>query len=393
MKSGGFNLVGMSSSPTGLGEDLRMFAAMLDYLGIAYRVEDIAMCTEAPTHRHFIFSKSDEYDVTIVFSIPPTCCALRKLRPHLLADKRLTVGFFPWELPDFPLSQIDSLAHVDQIWTPSRFARDAFQRASNQPAFALPLPTQLAAAAGEDIRHALGIPANDFVVLYVFDLRSTPFRKNPEAAIRAFLDFVDDKDDAWLILKTHISGLSSDRKDILAMLTAHPRIHIISETCSPAKLVDLYNAADCYLSLHRSEGYGRTLVEAMQCGLPLVITDFSGPADFTDTSVARYVRWARMTVHPWQYIFRPLSWWADPDAADATLALNEIYADRRRYAREKIREYGKRFSVAALATNYENFFDACLNYRGKHDLSALSEALQSAMPSQWASDSTDMPEF
>jgi glycosyltransferase involved in cell wall biosynthesis len=274
----GFNLIGYATSPMGLGEDLRSFAAMLDYLEIPFSVIDIPTDVQGQVPVSWQHLTQDDYDTSVFFMSAMECQQLAKVHPQLFTQPQRKIGYFLWELPDFPSQFTAALQLVDHIWCPTRFVQQAFFAKSRQLTLSLPLPVVQHPPTGRKFRKELQVPAKAFVCLFMFDLHSTLTRKNPQAVLRVYLKFAEDHPTAYLFLK--VSRWQNMGPDALAWVPRHPRIKIIQDTLSPGELTDLYNSANCYLSLHRSEGFGRTLVEALQNGLHVVSTDFSGPKDY-----------------------------------------------------------------------------------------------------------------
>lgn len=349
--SRGFNLIGYATSPMGLGEDLRSFAAMLEYLKINFSVIDIPTDVQGLVKVGWSHLTQVDYKTSIFFMSPIECQKLADLHPQLFSKPEKKIGYFLWELPDFPAEQANALQLVDQIWCPTRFVQEVFFKTSRRLTLSLPLPVVQHPPANIDFRALLQIPPKAFVVLFVFDARSTMQRKNPQATLRVFMEFAKAHPDAYLILK--ISRWENIKDSSLSWIPALPNIKVIQQTLSPQELSSLYSASDCYLSLHRSEGFGRTLVEALQHGLYLVTTDFSGPKDFLTPDNACLVSWNKTTVKAGDYPkLTQDSWWAEPDEGQAVTQLS-LAKKKAKVSRNQVGiEDGKRFSFEALASKY-----------------------------------------
>jgi hypothetical protein len=166
-----------------------------------------------------------------------------------------------------------------------------------------------------------------------------------------FVEFAKNNPSAYLILK--VSRWQNMGRNALAWIPKHPQIKVIKETLKPAELSDLYQAANCYVSLHRSEGFGRTLVEALQHGLHVVSTNFSGPKDFLNDQNALLVDWTRSSVNPGDYPhLKTPSWWASPNENNA---LQQLRTAQQRAAQGKNtqgQQDGKAFMHESLADKY-----------------------------------------
>jgi glycosyltransferase involved in cell wall biosynthesis len=347
----GFNLIGYATSPMGLGEDLRAFAAMLEHLQIAFSVVDIPTDVQGRVKVAWSHMTQEDYDTSVFFMSAMECQNLANVHPQLFSAPKKKIGYFLWELPDFPASYSNALKLVDHIWCPTRFVQKAFFNRSRQLTLALPLPVVSQPPTGKKFRSALKISPKAFVVLFMFDLHSTTQRKNPQAVVRVFLEFLKIRPTAYLILK--INRWNSKQQKELKWLGEHPRIKIIKETLLPGELSDLYNASNCYLSLHRSEGFGRTLVEALQHGLHLVSTDFSGPQDFLNADNTFLVSWSRKVATPKDYPNLDAdSWWSEPNEQHALTQLQLAYEASKVSRNEQGMRDAENFSHEALANKY-----------------------------------------
>lgn len=350
--SKGFNLIGYATSPMGLGEDLRSFAAMLDYLEIPFSVIDMPTDVQGQVKVAWRHLTQSDYETSIFFMTAVECQTLARAHPLLFSQPKTKIGYFLWELPDFPDEHKPALQLVDHIWCPTRFVQTAFFNKSRQLVLSLPLPVAQYPGAGRRLREELSMPANAFVVLYMFDLHSTLKRKNPEAVLRVFLEFAKTQANAYLILK--VSRWQNMGPEALAWIPQHPRIKVLKETLSPAELTDLYQSANCYLSLHRSEGFGRTLVEALQHGLHVVSTDFSGPKDFLTPQNALLVNWTPSTVTPQDYPnITQNSWWAEPQDQSALEQLHCAHQRASQGRNHQGQTDAKQFFHEALAARYK----------------------------------------
>jgi glycosyltransferase involved in cell wall biosynthesis len=147
-------------------------------------------------------------------------------------------------------------------------------------------------------------------------------RKNPKAVIDAFRQAFPAGDDAvGLVLKTMNSQPDSPAwQEFLAWCRADPRITLLDRTLDRPVVLGLVKACDAYVSLHRAEGFGRTLAEAMLLGKPVVGTDFSGNTDFLTKATGYPVKWARRALVVGDYPFveaDDAAWWAEPDVGHA----------------------------------------------------------------------------
>jgi glycosyltransferase involved in cell wall biosynthesis len=348
--SKGLNLIGYATSPTGLGEDLRSFAAMLDYLSVPYSVIDIPTESRGKVKYPWQHLSSETFSSSFFFMSPMECIRLKEAQPHLFSEPRIKVGYFLWELPDFPDQYLKALDVVDHIWVPTKFVQDTFFKKIQKLILVIPLPVINVKRKGRDFRKELDIPEEAFVALYMFDVRSTLARKNPKATIDAFFQFSENLPNTYLILK--INRWEQVDRNLFDWIPRDPKIRILSESMDDSELADLYEASDVYLSLHRSEGFGRTLVEAMQHGLEVISTNYSGPYDFLTNENARLVDWIEAPVNPGDYPYTFGSRWAEPSIKSAVMKLNEVYTQKNTKRSALIKASGDAFGIERLAMKY-----------------------------------------
>jgi len=265
------------------------------------------------------------------------------------ARGRRIVGAWAWELPDLPRTWISNAAYAHEAWTPSRFAATALEKAlpgrvrvvTPPLAVAPPVPARLG-------RDAFGLPEDAIVVLTAFDLASSFARKNPLAAIAAFQAAFGARPDRILLLKIANPGhFPADFARVAAEVAGAGNIRLFTATLPDADNFALTACADIVLSLHRSEGFGLILAEAMLLGIPVIATAWSGNMDFMDAASAGLVR-ARLVpaVDPRGTYDLPASHWAHPDLAEATAALAGLAADP--IARRGLGARGRRHAMACL---------------------------------------------
>jgi glycosyltransferase involved in cell wall biosynthesis len=180
-------------------------------------------------------------------------------------------------------------------------------------------------------RKSLGLPDKPFLFLFVFDFNSYLARKNPQAVIAAFQQAFPQGDaSVGLVLKTMNSRPNEEAWDDFArQCAADPRIVLLNHTLDRALVLGLVNACDAYVSLHRAEGFGRTLAEAMLLGKPVVGTDFSGSTDFLTTMTGYPVKWRKKMLKTGDYPFIETgegAYWADPDIDHAAAQLHAAKA-------------------------------------------------------------------
>ena len=253
---------------------------------------------------------------------------------------------------------------LDEIWVSSEYNREIYERVATIPVRNVgmavePLPD------GEPLaRASFGLAADECVFLTTFDSFSFIERKNPLAVLAAFQQAfpAGAGDRVRLILKTQnrtrVNDLHQVRiwQDIDEVVRRDPRITIVDETLGYRHLLGLKTMCDCYVSLHRSEGWGFGLIEAMQLEKPVIATAYSGNMDFCRPDNCYLVEFDLITPIPSEYIYVERgSLWADPSVASAAAHMRDVYLRpeqakaRGRVAADFVQ---RNFSLASIAARY-----------------------------------------
>lgn len=268
---------------------------------------------------------------TMVFCVNPPQMVplLRHFGPRICRGKRL-VGYWWWELDRIPRAWLPWAALMDEIWVSSRFIHETFSRGlPGKTVRYVPLPVPEPRPAPLS-RADLGLAEQPFTVLAAFDLSSHWARKNPDGAIAAFRRAFPDPGAAQLVLKVSGGDQNPALAQRLRQLTADlPNVRIIDRMLPAGELAALIRCADAVLSLHRAEGFGLLIAEAMWLGAAVVATGWSGVMDMLDEDNAMLVRFDRVAVRPDDYpSVPPGSAWAEPDIGHAAECLRRLAQDR-----------------------------------------------------------------
>ncbi|OYU87895.1 MAG: hypothetical protein CFE29_20955 [Bradyrhizobiaceae bacterium PARB1] len=267
------------------------------------------------------------------------------------------IGYWPWELSRWP--RLVSLPQqvADEIWCSTRFITDVWTEITDRPVFHMPLPVSfdMATLPGPDAPSDL--PSDRFNFVFVFDGFSYFERKNPLAVIAAFqLAFPQASGhDVGLTIK----AMNADQLPIMLALRmfaeTDPRINLIYETWDRPRVMQLVASADALISLHRSEGFGRLMAEAMLLGTPVITSDYSGNRDFCTEDTAFLVGGTMKPVFEDQYIFWTGQEWFDPSVEQAARHMWSLFTmpaiadDKVIKARDNIRQ---NYSLEACGRRY-----------------------------------------
>jgi glycosyltransferase involved in cell wall biosynthesis len=249
-----------------------------------------------------------------------------RLGRRFLAGRRI-VGYWAWELPRMGPDWRQGLSRVHEIWVPSRFTAESLPPDTEVPVRIVPHP--VAAEPAKPLRERFGVGPSIFTVLSAFDMGSSYTRKNPKAAIAAFRRAFGDDPRCRLLLKIGHAGDADWAMDDLGQAIAGmTNVELIEETLSRAEMTGLIAGADAVLSLHRAEGFGLLMAEAMLQGVPAVATGWSGNLDFMTKADSALIGYRLIPVEDPQGTYAQIgAEWAEPDIDEAATWLRRLRDD------------------------------------------------------------------
>jgi glycosyltransferase involved in cell wall biosynthesis len=355
----GANLAGFLESESGLGEVARGLAAALDRAGIPLSAISYRRTPSRQQHRvELPLSGEAPYDTNVI-------CLNADHLAQFAADvgiglfaNRYSVGVWFWETNVFRAEDRAAARFLDEIWVASEYVRSAVGPEVEIPVHVVPVV--VSPPAGPFLTRAeLGLPAG-YMFLFLYDFVSAE-RKNPGAVVEAFTRAFDPGEGPKLVLKS-INGRERKPRQLgeLVDLTRGRDDIVVCDGYVSAAERDSYLAAcDCYVSLHRSEGFGLTLAEAMACGKPVIATGYSGNLEFMDEESGYLVPYRLVEIPDEWWAYAPAAIWAEPDVAAAAELMRGVYEDPAsahvRGERGR-RELATRFSLDRVAATVEHRF-------------------------------------
>lgn len=330
----GVNLFGYARGELGIGEDVRLMARALEAHGIPFciiNVEPGADVSQQDTSAEHWIAEEPHYAINL-------CCMTGIELVRYACEQglgalreRYTIGLWPWELPQWPASWQHAFGVVDEIWGISRYTAAAYHQA-RCPVYPMSLPVTVDSVGDEDRAH-FGLPNDDYLFVFSFDFNSTLSRKNPAGLIQAFQQAFPSAggEPVGLVLKViHTEGVEDPAwLQLKAGIDADPRIHLIETILRKSAVLALYRCCDCFVSLHRAEGFGRGIAEARLLGVPAIATGFSGNLDFCAEAGVSLVRHKIRALRPGDYFHGEGQSWAEPDIDHAAGLMREHFARQR----------------------------------------------------------------
>lgn len=320
-------LAGYLSSAVGVGEAARRYATALRSVGVEVLERDVPLPgRDRIAEEHF--GGARPIDKEVAFNL--ICLNPEQMIPYFTsADApsrmgRQAVGIWSWEVDVLPAGWREARRSLSDLWTYSFFSANLIESATGAPVFSVAPPLS-AAKANSNL--SMELP-NGFRVLVMFDFLSTLERKNPLGAIEAFQRAFSPIEDAVLILKS-VNGRHRPERQAELLQAVGDRSDIVSidGTITNAERDALISECDCYLSLHRSEGHGLPLSEAMALGKPVVATAYGGNTEFMTEDNSYLVACALTRVGEGVEHYPSDAHWAEPDIDDAARLLRAVRGD------------------------------------------------------------------
>jgi glycosyltransferase involved in cell wall biosynthesis len=324
------SVVGYLRTASGVGEAGRLTLEALTAAKVRTRGYDIALNVASPRNDERCSSLlSDTVDGRVqIFNINADQLPLvmQSIRPAVHNDAyRIAIPF--WELSVFPDAWIGALESVDEIWAPTRFIQAALVKKLVKPVVRMPISLTLPTFDPLP-RSYFSLPEDKFIFFFSFDFLSFVERKNPRAAVQAFKEAFrrrHHRSDVALVLKSINGSLAND--ELVALCDEFkddPDVIMIDRALSRAETLSLINASDAVISLHRSEGLGLLVAEAMALGKPVVATDYSATTELVTPRTGYPVDYRLVPLQAGQYPFWQNQVWADPDIGHAAWQMRAI---------------------------------------------------------------------
>jgi len=343
----GVNIIGIVRSGTSIGLQCRLIAKALDSVNIPYCMIDLCEYLNIEKQNFDYENKiKDElvYNINlIVMNADKINIAIRALNFKEM-NRRYNAGYWAWELSEFPDIWRSGFHSLNEVWANSHFSAEAIAKKS--PVYVMPLPlyAEEKSINIKNGREYFKLKEDVFIFMAAYDCESHIGRKNPQAAIKAFIKaFTPEDKHVGLVLK--IINAKRNKKhvdELLNMLTGYQNIHYIDKYLSDEEMRTLTAVSDSFISLHRAEGFGLIPMEAMILGTPVISTAYSGNMEYMTKENTALVSY-NLTLINGQFpgtSKRENFMWAEPDINEAAELMKRMVSDT--YWRDELKRNGKK---------------------------------------------------
>lgn len=327
----GINLIGYSRGDLGLGQSLRYIARALKKINFPFLVRSFQVNLKA-SQSNLSLEDSEaafcQYPINLITINPDMIYQIPLKLRYAEWARRYNIAHWFWELEQFPQAWRYCLPMVDEIWVHTEFNAATMRQVHSQ-VIKIPFAVEFPAPDTHFNRQFFNLPADHFLFITTFDFNSSVERKNPAATIEAFQKaFPDLSIPVGLILKSSNGHQHPPDLNKLREQSHHdPRIIFMDEYLPTATMRGLLNCADCYVSLHRSEGLGLGMAESMYLGKPVIATAYSGNMEFMNTQNAYLIPYKLIPVRDSDYPHHENQFWADADVIAASEAMMAVFQD------------------------------------------------------------------
>ncbi|HLO48602.1 MAG TPA: glycosyltransferase [Kamptonema sp.] len=322
----GINISGYINGEFGIGEGVRANIRAIEAAGIPFVINNF---TKSPHRKQDAsyqnFTQENPYPVNLIQVNADEVNNFIKFAGSSYLKNRYNIGFWAWELPTFPPQLSSVFTLFNEIWTYSNHCAESISMVSPIPVIKI-MPS-LSIITPEIDRERLGFPQQKFIFLFMFDFFSRMERKNPLAAIAAFKKaFGESNERVLLIVKSSNSQHFPEHRELLNSAIANcPSIQHIDGYLSKNEVNSLVYNCDCYVSLHRCEGFGLTMAEAMFFGKPTIATSYSSNTEFMNVGNSFLVRYDLKEIMADIGPYKKGNFWAEPDIEHAAYLMQYVF--------------------------------------------------------------------
>jgi len=328
MNQDGINLIASIKEESGLGQSARLLANTLKNGEYAFYIKNLRATKQVPEYDSSYNERLKDsliYNINLLHINPQDFVeAFLELKKESY-DNRYNIAFWLWETEKFPKEWEGCFNLVDEIWTPSEFVSKSIRKNTNKPVVTMPYAV-FAEKEDKYDRKYFHLPEDKFIFLTLYDSNSIAERKNPYGVLKAYKEAFELNEEVLLVIKIN-NATKDEIKKIEEFMGENRNYCIITDRFTKIEVNSLIACSDVLVSLHRAEGYGLVMAEAMILGTPCIATNWSANTEFMTQEDACLVDYKlielKEAVGPYERGTR----WAEPEIKDAINYMKKLYYD------------------------------------------------------------------
>ena len=346
-KKNGVDVVGYLQAELGVGEAGRLLVNALRANDLEVGTVNCSLTQSRQNHPFEVENKASHSAVILAVNADQLDIVRHSLGVKFFEDRDV-IGQWFWELSEPPESYRRAFDLIREVWAPTLFIKDSLETMAPERVSVvyMPLPITTPKIDSSLTKKSFGLD-DSFAFLFTFDFLSVLKRKNPIGLVEAFCETFSPNEGPVLILKS-INGSKRmiEFEKLKWACRGRTDIIVIDEYFDAVKSASLMAVTDCYVSLHRSEGLGLTMAEAMALGKPVIATGYSGNMDFMSDENSVLVPWTLVPVGKDAESYPSDAMWAEPNLKAASVAMRRVYEDQ---------EFARNLGAKAQRDIAENF--------------------------------------
>ena len=333
VRTDGVNYVADLRADLGVGESARAIYAAIQAANMPVNYQEVAFPLVSRSHPVNASATNELYGITLAH-LNPSELRLGVEKCRKAFEACYAIGYWLWEVPRFPARWHPHMNALDEIWTSSRYTRDILAQVSPIPVHYIPIPIIVQPATRT--RRDFNLPEDRFIFFFAFNPSSSVARKNPYGVIDAYQRaFSGMPNPPLLVIKAHHLAAAEHRAIANSLRKAVQDVGgiLIEDNLTRAEMHSLTSLVDCVISMHRAEGFGLLMAEAMALGKPVIATGYSGNMDFMTPENSFPIRYTLREITAQDHADQPTlgdlytsgQLWAEPDIDHAIELMRLVF--------------------------------------------------------------------
>jgi glycosyltransferase involved in cell wall biosynthesis len=325
----GVNVVGYFRSELGMGEAARQVVSALDAADVSnLPIHGQTIPLNRQGHAYITADPEDAaFPINLICMNADALPEFADQAGHEFFAGRYSIGLWFWEVSSFPQRWRDSFSLLEEVWAPTAHVKAALDPLATVPVTVVRVPVRPPSPEPRS-RADLNLADDEYAFLFSYDYLSVFERKNPLAVIDAFRHAFEPGEGARLLLKC----INQDRDPesharLVAAAAEHGGITVMDRYLTPGENHSLTALCDSYVSLHRAEGFGLVMAEAMCLGKPVIATGYAGNLDFMTPTNSLLVNHRMVPIGPDAAPYPADGEWAEPDVEHAATLMRKLFDD------------------------------------------------------------------